>query len=110
GAYAKKAVTDLFNGTQKGFTDLGNSIIKMSDDIVKLQDATKKPVAPVATKGAAAGPVVAGPDEYVVKSLDSGTKIATAHGVTFAELQAVNPGVDWKLLKPGQKLKLPAKK
>lgn len=109
GAYAKKSVESLFKQTQNGFTEVGNSLIKVTEDIVKLQDATKKPVAAVAGKGAA-GPVVAGPDEYVVKSGDGGTKIATAHGVTIGELQAVNPGVNWNSLKIGQKLKLPAKK
>ena len=109
GAYAKKAFGDLFKQTQDGFNAYGDRIAKMTDDIVKLQDATKKPV-PAPGK-AAAGPVVAGPDEYVVKAGDtSGTKIANAHGVTIAELQAVNPGVNWSSLKIGQKLKLPAKK
>ena len=35
---------------------------------------------------------------------------AKTAGVSLADLQAVNPGVDWTKLKVGQKLKLPAKK
>ncbi|MEO7413416.1 MAG: LysM domain-containing protein [Opitutaceae bacterium] len=106
---AKKAIGEYYTQTQNGFNSVVSSLTKMTEDIVKLQDATKKPALPVAGKGAT-GPVVAGPDEYVVKSGDGGTKIATAHGVTLAELQAVNPGVSWTSLKVGQKLKLPAKK
>ena len=36
-------------------------------------------------------------------------KIANANGVSLGDLQAVNPGVNWNGLKPGQKLKLPKK-
>jgi LysM repeat protein len=54
--------------------------------------------------------VTAGPDEYIVKGGDTGYKIATANGVSVADLQAVNPGVSWTALKVGQKIKLPAKK
>ena len=45
----------------------------------------------------------------VVKPGDSGMKIANANGVSLGDLQAVNPGVNWNGLKPGQKLKLPKK-
>ena len=67
---------------------------------------------PVATKDGkkGGGPVVAGPGEYVVKAGDGGAKIAKANGVSLSDLQAVNPGVEWTKLKPGQKVKLPAKK
>ena len=47
--------------------------------------------------------------EYIVKGGDTGMKIATANGVSVADLQAVNPGVNWGGLKVGQKLKLPKK-
>lgn len=73
-----------------------------------LDGLVKRPVAPGHT--AAAGPAVAGPGEYVVKSGDTGTKIAKANGVSISALTAVNPGVNFSKLKVGQKLKLPEAK
>ena len=49
------------------------------------------------------------PDEHIVAGGDTGAKIARAKGVSLADLQAVNPGVDWAKLKVGQKIKLPKK-
>jgi len=46
--------------------------------------------------------------EYVVVAGDTLGKIAKAHGVTLAALQAANPGVDSKHLKLKQKLTIPA--
>jgi LysM repeat protein len=60
-------------------------------------------------KKGSAGPVVAGPGEYVVKAGDSGAKIARANGCSLTDLQKVNPNVNWTKLKPGDKIKLPAK-
>jgi LysM repeat protein len=81
-------------------------------EVTKIQEAATKPkaAAPGAKGAAAKGPAVAGPDEYVVKAGDGGAKIAKANGVTLADLQAVNPGVNWTKLKVGEKIKLPAKK
>jgi LysM repeat protein len=45
----------------------------------------------------------------VIKSGDNFSKIARAHGVSLADLQAVNPGVESSSLKVGQKIKLPKK-
>jgi LysM repeat protein len=65
-----------------------------------------------AVKGGKGGgaPVVAGPGEYIVKSGDTGSKIARANGCTLGELESVNPGANWTHLKVGDKLKLPEKK
>ncbi|HYP16486.1 MAG TPA: LysM domain-containing protein, partial [Opitutus sp.] len=76
--------------------------------ITKLEEAQKRPAAAVAKAGAKE-PAVAGPGEYVVKGGDTGAKIARAEGVALGDLVAVNPGVDWTKLKPGQKVKLPKK-
>ena len=48
---------------------------------------------------------MAGPGEYVVKPGDTGTKIAKATGASLADLEAANPGIDWKRLRIGQKIK-----
>jgi len=45
----------------------------------------------------------------LVKSGDSGVKIAKANGCSLEDLKAVNPGVNWNHLTLNQKLKLPAK-
>lgn len=44
---------------------------------------------------------------YTVVAGDTGNDIAAAHGVTFDELSAVNPGVDWYNLQIGQTLLIP---
>lgn len=105
-----KEYQGLRTSTQEAFNQVGAELGNLRASITKLEEAAKKP-APVAEKGKkGGGPVVAGPGEYVVKAGDGGTKIAKAHGVSVADLQAVNPGVNWSKLSVGQKIKLPAKK
>jgi LysM repeat protein len=108
---ASKEVTALRGQTQAGFDTLGTHVTNLVQSVAKIEDSMKKP-APVITKGGAKGgePAVVGPNEYVVKPGDGGAKIAKTAGVSLSDLQAVNPGVEWTKLKPGQKLKLPAKK
>jgi len=110
-AAAEKTAKDLKSlkdSTQEAFNTVGPALADLKGSITKLEEAQKK--APVASskKGGSGEPVVAGPGEYVVKSGDSGAKIARANGVSIADLQAVNPGVDWTKLKVGQKVKLPS--
>ena len=73
-----------------------------------MEEAAKKPV-PTAGGKKGGEPVTAGPGEYIVKAGDvSGAKIARDHGVSLADLQAVNPSVNWNKLKIGDKLKMPS--
>jgi LysM repeat protein len=106
----QKQHNDLRGQTQAGFDQVGPLLGKLQESVTKLEDAVKKP-APAAGKDAKKGgePAVAAPGEYVVKAGDSGMKIANANGVSLGDLQAVNPGVNWNGLKPGQKIKLPKK-
>ncbi len=106
---AAKDVQGLTRSTQDAFNQVGGELGNLRGSITKLEEAAKKPVASEKSKkgGEAA---VAGPNEYIVKPGDGGTKIAKSAGVSLSDLQAVNPGVEWTKLKPGQKLKLPAKK
>jgi len=53
-------------------------------------------------------PVATG-ETYTVKSGDTLTKIAKAHGVTLKTLEAANPKVDPNHVKVGMKLNIPAK-
>jgi len=46
------------------------------------------------------------PKSYVVQSGDTLTSIVRKTGVSVAEIEALNPGVDPQILVPGEKLKL----
>jgi LysM repeat protein len=107
---AGKQFLDLRAQTQAGFDQIGPIIGDLRAAVTKIEEASKK--APVTEKsGSKKGePVVAGPGEYVVKAGDTGMKIAAANKVAVSDLTAVNPGVNFNKLAPGQKLKLPAKK
>lgn len=105
-----KDVQSLTRSTQDAFNQVGSELGNLRSSITKLEEAAKKPVAVAAEKKSGGGAAVAGPGEYVVKAGDTGMKIATANKVSISDLQAVNPGVNWSGLKPGQKLKLPAKR
>jgi LysM repeat protein len=100
-----KDLKSLKDSTQEAFNTVGPALADLRTSITKIEEAQKKPAA-VTKKGGE--PVTAGPGEYVVKSGDTGAKIARANGVTLADLQAVNPGVDWTKVHIGQKVKLPS--
>jgi LysM repeat protein len=107
---AKSDVATLQRSTQSAFDSVGPLLSELKASVTKLEESAKKPaVAAASKKGAGGEPAVAGPNEYVIKGGDTGSKIATAHGVTLADLQTVNPGVNWSGLKVGQKIKLPKK-
>jgi LysM repeat protein len=91
------------------FNEVSSQLGSVRGEVAKIQESLTKPKA-AAAGGATKAPAVAGPDEYIVKVGDvSGTKIAKANGVSIADLQAVNPGVNWNKLKVGDKIKLPKK-
>jgi LysM repeat protein len=108
---AAKDVAKLRSETQAGFDQVGPLLGDLRAAVTKLEEATKRPAAAPAgtTKKGGGEPPVAGPGEYVVKAGDTGMKIANANGVSLGDLQAVNPGVNWNNIKPGNKLKLPKK-
>jgi len=107
GDSANARVDALQKSTQDAVTTIGNAIGETKAEIAKLEESSKRPARGAAHGG---GPVVAGPGEYVVKSGDTGARIARANGCSVADLLAVNSGIDWKHLKVGQKVKLPEKK
>jgi len=105
-------LTSLQRQTNDAFSKVQQAFGTINEDMVKLQELAAR--APAPTPAAAGGsatraPAVAGPDEYIVKSGDTGTKIAANNSVSLADLLAVNPGVNWSRLAVGQKLKLPKK-
>ncbi len=104
------SVTKLASDTQAAFTSVAQEMGNIRGEITKVQESAKAPVKAGKGDKAAKEPVVAGPDEYVIKAGDTFRKIATANGVTSAEIAAVNPNVNPAKLHVGQKIKLPAKK
>ena len=104
----KTSLDSVAKQTQDAFTAVGNSIGTMQAQLTKLEETPKRGGG--ARGGSKGEPAVAGPGEYVVKARDTFAEIARANGCTPADLRAVNPGVDSKHLKVGQKLKLPEKK
>lgn len=105
---ASSSISALQRSTQDAFNAVGVELGNLRGEITKLQESAKAP-APKAAAGKSKEPVVAGPDEYVVKSGDTGIKIARAHSVALADLLSVNPNVNFNKLKVGDKVKLPKK-
>jgi LysM repeat protein len=105
---AARDITTLQNSTQAAVNQLGTELATLDEKVKHFEEAH---AARAAAKGAKGGePAVAGPGEYIVKSGDTGAKIARANGVTLGDLESVNPGISWTHLKVGEKLKLPEKK
>ena len=105
---AAKDVAALQRSTQTAFDSVGPLLGNLQASVTKLEEAAKKPVVAAASGKKGEAPV-AGPGEYVVKSGDTGMKIANANKVSLGDLKAVNPSVNWNGLKLGQKIKLPKK-
>ena len=102
----KASLDQMGDSVQKAFNSVASSIGNLQGELTKLQESR---VAPAHGAKGHGGPAVAGPGEYVVKSGDTLAKIARANGCSLSDLQSVNPGVDSKHLRVGQKLKLPQK-
>jgi LysM repeat protein len=102
---ANRGISSLQASTQNAFTSVATEIGNLRADIEKMSAPR------AAAKGGAAPKEapVAGEGEYVIKKGDYGSKIAKAHGVSLADLQAVNPGIDLAKVQIGQKIKLPKK-
>jgi FOG: LysM repeat len=91
----------------KAFGDVANELGAIRGELAKAQ--TARPASSGGSNGGSKAAPVAGPDEYLVKSGDTGVKIAREHGVSLSDLQAVNPDVNWNRLKVNDKIKLPKK-
>lgn len=107
---ANSGISKLAGDTNAAFAQVAQELGNMRGEITKVQDSVKSAPPPAAaTASKSSGPVTAGPNEYVVRSGDTGTKIASSLGVSVGDLQAVNPGVNWNRLQVGQKIKTPKK-
>ncbi len=104
-----------FDQINTEFANLRTQINKVSLDTKEMMDrSAPAPKASAAGTGGSAGPTVApgslaGDGTYVIKGGDTLGRIATQFGVTLAELQAANPGVDSRKLHVGQKIVIPKK-
>lgn len=103
---AKSQIRQLSTEINAAFGQAATQIQEVRGEIAKIHEAAKAPAAKAAAGKSAA---VAGPGEYVVKSGDSGAKIARANGCSLQDLMQVNPNVNWNKLSVGAKIKLPKK-
>ncbi|MCC6415299.1 MAG: LysM peptidoglycan-binding domain-containing protein [Opitutaceae bacterium] len=104
---ATRDLSALTRSTQDAFNQVGAELGNLRGSITKLEEAAK--AAPVKSGKAGGAAAVAGPGEYIVKSGDTGAKIARNQGVSLPDLLSVNPDVNWNRLAVGQKVKLPKK-
>ncbi|MCF3651161.1 LysM peptidoglycan-binding domain-containing protein [Synoicihabitans lomoniglobus] len=107
---ATQRINKVAADTNTAFKQFSDAFGGLRTEFETIKESAVKP-APVVTSapGGSSGPAVAGPDEYVVKSGDTGIKIARANNVSWGDLQAVNPSVNWNRLGVGQTIKLPKK-
>lgn len=108
---ANDNLSKLQSSVQSAFDQIGPAITSLQKSVSTLEQSAK----PAPTVAKAAGKkgehAVAGPGEYIVKPGDTGMKISRATGVSISQLEAANPGINWRRLHPGQivKTKAPAK-
>ncbi len=102
---ASKDIVKVANDTQVAFNSIGPAITALQESVKKIEDSAKARAAVHAAHANGDTAAAPGPGEYVVKPGDTGTKIAKDTGVSISQLETLNPGIDWKHLKVGQKLK-----
>lgn len=107
---ATNRINKVAADTNTAFQDFSKAFTELRNEVAALKAVAVTPT-PVQTAAPAAnaGPAVAGPDEHVVKSGDTGSGIARNAGVSLSALMAVNPNVNWNRLGVGQTIKLPKK-
>ena len=102
------SLSDNFNQITTKFGSIDASIAKLQEAAKPAPKAAKASKSAPAGEGSAPG-TVSSDGTYTIKSGDSLAKIARANGVSLADLEAANPGIDPKRLKVGQKINLPTK-
>jgi LysM repeat protein len=102
---ARTSVTTLATQTQRAFDTVTAELGNLRTSVNKLETAPAPRASSSGSSSAASA--TAEPGTYIVKSGDTGVKIAKAAGVSLSDLMGANPDVDWNRLKVGQKLRLP---
>lgn len=117
-ANAAQVANDTRNNLMNVARDTNNSFKQVSDQLGEIRGRLDKVEAarpavtqrpPAQQAGGAATPATPSGDVYVVKSGDTGTSIFRTTGFTQAQIEAVNPGIDWRRLHVGQRVVLPKK-
>ncbi len=126
---ATTRVTGLQTDTQRAFdqvstelASLRTSVNKLTSDAQAITDrlsagpvrsssssASAASAAPASGGGGAAPGTLAEDGTYVIKSGDTLSTIGREFGISYLEIQAVNPGLDPRKLRPGQKIYIPKK-
>lgn len=101
---ARTSVTTLATQTQRAFDTVTAELGNLRTSVNKLETAPAARASSPAASGAAA---TAEPGTYIVKSGDTGVRIARDNNVTLPALMGANPDVDWNRLKVGQKIRIP---
>jgi LysM repeat protein len=111
---ANTSISKLNDSLRGDFDQITTKFGSIDASLAKLQETAKPAKAAKSAKSAPAAEgatpgTVSSDGSYTIKSGDSLAKIARANGVSLADLEAANPGVDPKHLKVGQKINLPTK-
>jgi LysM repeat protein len=106
---ATNRINKVANDTNTAFKQFSDAFTELRTDVAGVKEAVAKPAPVTVAATANAGPAVAAPGEYILKSGDTGSKIARNAGVSLSALLAVNPSVNWNRLGVGQAIKLPQK-
>jgi LysM repeat protein len=85
---ASVSINKLAGDTQSAFTQVAQELGNIRGEITKVQES--RVASKVTVAGKSAEPAGAGPGEYVVKGGDTGYKIATANGVSVADLHVIS--------------------
>lgn len=109
----KLALVDTSNNTAKWVKtgeQFGDYMVANYDESAKSVTLTKDGTELRVTLTEAKIPVQPQPPpsitEYVIKPGDTAAKIARTQGISLADLQSLNPGVQWARLKVGQKIRI----
>jgi LysM repeat protein len=104
---ARSASTNLARETQRAFDTVTAEIGNLRTSVSKLETAPAPKASSSSGSSGGAAAATAEPGTYIVKSGDTGVKIARDNNVTLSALMGANPDIDWNRLKVGQKVRLP---
>src|SRR5690606_4993006 len=117
-AVAKSEKTDgdvraLRDGIQSALNQVGQEMVKLREQVTKVEEAAARKPAPAAAtntkSGAAPAPTgVRNADgTYTIASGDTLATVARKFGVKLDSILAENPGIEPRSLKVGQKIRIP---
>ena len=106
---ATTRIAKVATDTNNAFGQVGEAIVGTRADIAKVQEASATRTAAAPASAGSSNPAPAAAGEYIIKSGDTGSKIARASGVSLGDLFAANPGINWNRLSVGQIVKIPGR-